>query len=54
MLDIVRRDSLYRMGSGIRRDSVRSHLRDLREYRKMSVIDINKLVAEEELLMFRL
>ena len=46
---IVRRDSLN-CRSGIRRDSVRSRLRVLRDSRDMSVIDINKLVAEEELI----
>ena len=50
MLDIVQRDSLNRMGSGIRGDSVRNRLHVLRESRKMSVIVINKLVAEEELI----
>ena len=50
LLDIVRRDLLNRMGSGIRRDSVRSRLHVLRDSREMSVIDINKLVAEEELI----
>ena len=50
LLDIVHRDSLNRMGSGIQRDSVRSRLHVLRESRKMSVIDINKLVAQEELI----
>ena len=49
LLDIVQSDPLNRMGSSIRRDSVRSRLRVLHESRKMSVIDINKLVAEEKL-----
>ena len=47
LLDIVRSDPLNRMGSSIRRDSVRSRLRVLRESRKMSVIDINILVASQ-------
>ena len=50
LLDIVQRDSLNRMGSGIRGDSVRNRLHVLRESRKMSVIVINNLVAEEELI----
>ena len=54
LLDIVRRDSLNRMGSGIRGDSVRNRLHDLRESRKMSVIVINKLVAEPRRSLFPL
>ena len=37
------------MGIGIRRDSVRGRLRILHESEEVSVVDINRLVAEEEL-----
>ena len=42
LLDIILRDSLTRIGGGIRRGSVRSQLRILHDSGEMSVIDINE------------